>query len=174
MCMKNNLFILALVFAAILLVGCGDADASKGSQGILADRDTVASIQKELDDKENSLLAAEGDVFWTKSGTLWHSSYKCSSLSRSKTILHGTLEEAMLAGKVRACTRCSSSGSEDDIWEQLEKSAVAEGDLFFTRDSSLCHTREDCDLLSGSQTYHGSRAIAILLGKSEVCGECEK
>lgn len=45
-------------------------------------------------------------VYWVKNGEVWHTTRTCSTLSRSKTILSGTVEEAMLAGKDRVCKRC--------------------------------------------------------------------
>lgn len=81
---------------------------SARNTGILADDAAVSSIKQEIEDRENSLLAAEGDVFWTASGTSWHESYKCSYLTNSKTIYHGTVEQAQLEGKSKPCSRCSS------------------------------------------------------------------
>ena len=45
-------------------------------------------------------------VYWVKSGEVWHISEKCPSLSRSKSILSGTVDEAMASGKARVCKRC--------------------------------------------------------------------
>lgn len=47
-------------------------------------------------------------VYWVKGGEVWHTTSKCSSLSRSKNILSGTVEDALLAGKARACKRCGN------------------------------------------------------------------
>ncbi|MBO5716109.1 MAG: hypothetical protein J6S23_06960 [Clostridia bacterium] len=100
------------IIALCLIVVCFFASCSNNSDkirntGILANDEAISSIKQEIEDKENSYLAAEGDVFWTSSGTNWHQSYKCSYLSNSKTIYHGTIEEAKLEGKVKACERCS-------------------------------------------------------------------
>lgn len=55
--------------------------------------------------------AAESDdlenvVYWVTGGEVWHITDKCSSLSRSKKILSGTVEQAMSSGKSRACKLC--------------------------------------------------------------------
>lgn len=42
-------------------------------------------------------------VYWTPNGKSYHSSKSCSTLSRSKTILEGTIEES---GKSDPCDRC--------------------------------------------------------------------
>ena len=45
-------------------------------------------------------------VYWVKNGGVWHLRRDCSSLSRSKEILSGTVDEAIAAGKERVCKRC--------------------------------------------------------------------
>ena len=50
----------------------------------------------------------EKTVYWVKSGEVWHLSDKCSSLSRSKNILSGTVEAAIENGKMRVCKRCGN------------------------------------------------------------------
>jgi hypothetical protein len=45
-------------------------------------------------------------VYWVKNGEVWHVSRECSSLSRSKEILTGTVSEAIQVGKERVCKRC--------------------------------------------------------------------
>ena len=47
-------------------------------------------------------------VYWVKNGEVWHVRASCSSLSRSKNILSGTIEEALDAGKARVCKRCGT------------------------------------------------------------------
>lgn len=47
-------------------------------------------------------------VYWVKGGEVWHTRSTCPSLSRSKNILSGTVEDAVLAGKVRVCKRCGT------------------------------------------------------------------
>lgn len=46
------------------------------------------------------------EVYWVSGGEVWHVTDKCSSLSRSKKILSGTVEDAVLAGKTRVCKKC--------------------------------------------------------------------
>ena len=47
-------------------------------------------------------------VYWVKNGEVWHVRASCASLSRSKNILSGTIEEALDAGKPRVCKRCGT------------------------------------------------------------------
>jgi hypothetical protein len=45
--------------------------------------------------------------YWTPSGKSYHTTKACNTLSRSKTILSGTLEEAITAGKSDPCNKCN-------------------------------------------------------------------
>ncbi len=57
-----------------------------------------------VDVKGNS--SEKGEVYWTEGGEVWHLTENCSSLSRSKNILSGSVDDAIGAGKERACMRC--------------------------------------------------------------------
>ena len=103
---KTKIILLCLILC--LLTSCSENATDTRNTGILANDEVVSSIKQEIEDRENSLLAAEGDVFWTASGTSWHESYKCSYLTNSKTIYHGTIDEAKLDGKTKPCSKCSS------------------------------------------------------------------
>lgn len=160
---------LCLIFSA-----CAYQNEDMGYTGMRANESVVSSIRQDIQDKENSLLASDGDVFWTESGSLWHGSYKCSYLANSKTILHGTIEEAKLAGKERACERCSS-GDTSNIYAELESREYQAGDVFFTKGGNVWHTNINCKVIVGAQKiYFADISIAKSLGKSSACTECEK
>ena len=73
----------------------------------IADTDVpVADTGKEDDTSQTEENA--DTVYWVKGGEVWHTRSNCSSLSRSKNILSGTVEDALLAGKARVCKRCGS------------------------------------------------------------------
>ena len=48
----------------------------------------------------------QDSVYWVKNGEVWHIRETCPSLSRSKNIQAGTVEQAVSAGKSRVCKRC--------------------------------------------------------------------
>lgn len=52
---------------------------------------------------DNSTTPSSQKVYWTPNGKSYHTTKSCSTLSRSKTILEGTLEES---GKSDPCDRC--------------------------------------------------------------------
>ncbi len=45
-------------------------------------------------------------VYWVPRGEVYHSTSNCPSLSKSTTILSGTIDEAKASGKYRPCERC--------------------------------------------------------------------
>ncbi|MBE6659539.1 MAG: hypothetical protein E7604_14000 [Ruminococcaceae bacterium] len=51
---------------------------------------------------------AEGTVYWTSGGSVWHVTADCSALAKSKSVNSGTEAQAAAAGKSRACKRCGS------------------------------------------------------------------
>lgn len=168
-----NLAMLCLMLCFIL-PSCISKNEDARYTGMRADENVVSSIRQNIENKENSLLASDGDVFWTESGKLWHGSYKCSYLANSKTILHGTIEEAKLAGKEKACERCSS-GDTEDIYQKLENREYQAGDVFFTKYGNVWHTNINCKVIVGAQKiYFADIATAKSLGKSSACTECEK
>lgn len=44
--------------------------------------------------------------YYTPGGATWHFNRECGSLKNSKSVIEGTVAEAMLAGKSRVCSRC--------------------------------------------------------------------
>lgn len=62
----------------------------------------VAPVKEEAITNSNS-VSNERTVYWVPNGEVYHTSRNCSSLSRSKTILSGTISES---GKPRKCKKC--------------------------------------------------------------------
>lgn len=46
-------------------------------------------------------------VYWTKHGTVYHTSDECNHLDRSEELVYGTVEQATEAKKVRICKTCA-------------------------------------------------------------------
>ncbi len=73
----------------------------------ISDTEAVSEEAEVTSDKlETQSLPDENVVYWVKNGEVWHLTEKCPSLSRSKTILSGTVDEAVENGKTRVCKRC--------------------------------------------------------------------
>ena len=68
----------------------------------LQSSEVSVSSDATMNDKEQS-------VYWTKGGSVWHLSDSCSSLSKTDPadIVSGSEDEAIAAGKERACKKCS-------------------------------------------------------------------
>ncbi len=169
-CLK---IIIICLLLSLFTVACNANDAGVRNTGILADKDKVSSIRQELEDKENSLLASDGDVFWTPSGTLWHHTYECGYLSNSKTVYHGSVEEAKLEGKEKLCERCGKSTIES-VYDELKDNVVMPSDVFFTKEGTQWHKNINCTVILGADSiYHASEEVAKSLGKLSACTECE-
>lgn len=167
-----KIMIICLALCLALPSCVSEADDGRYT-GVLANEDIIASIRQEIADKENSLLAAEGDVFWTESGKLWHKSLDCSYLANSKTILHGTVEEAKLEGKEKPCSRCALEPN-DSIYDSLENNEYKTGDVFFTKEGDVWHKNINCSVIAGAEKiYFADEETAKYLGKNEACDKCE-
>lgn len=64
------------------------------------------TVQADPESVEQNVEPQGDTVYWTPSGKSYHATSECSTLSRSKTILSGTLDEAMAAGKTDPCNVC--------------------------------------------------------------------
>lgn len=88
---------------------------SSDSQVVIDIKDITTTRVDEVTTEAPEKYAREYDengnliVYWLESGTVWHESKYCSVLSdvAHDKILSGSVSNAMLAGKERACKRCS-------------------------------------------------------------------
>ncbi len=67
---------------------------------------SVPAVTVEIYQTSPSGETVQKFVYWTPGGSVWHTTNKCSSLSRSKEFVKGSEAEALAAGKDRACKRC--------------------------------------------------------------------
>lgn len=77
------------------------APASAGTSSAQTD-----AVQAAPESVEQNVESQGDTVYWTPSGKSYHNTSECSTLSRSKTILSGTLDEALAAGKTDPCNVC--------------------------------------------------------------------
>lgn len=85
------------------------AHSSRLSQSRVYTEEDVSRI---LGEESNSSVPAAAStqsrtVYWVPKGKSYHYRESCPTLSRSKTILSGTLDEAILAGKDDPCDICA-------------------------------------------------------------------
>ena len=171
--MKSIKITVLCILVVSVFTACVNNTTKTRNTGILANDEAVSSVKQEIEDMKNSLLANEGDVFWTPSGTIWHGSIDCSYLVNSKTIYHGSIEEAKLEGKERACEKCAKTDI-DRLYEALEKHELKSGDVFFTREGDCYHNNINCEEILGAQKiYYSDVTTAQSLGKTNSCGKCK-
>ena len=84
-----------------LSVNCKEGDYKAGNSNQTS---TNNSAEDTNDENTNSESEKEKIVYWTPNGDCYHSTKSCPSLSRSKIIYSGTIEES---GKTNACERCN-------------------------------------------------------------------
>lgn len=68
--------------------------------------DHSAQPQKQTTPSASSSQTASSSVYWTPKGKSYHNRQNCSTLKRSKTILSGSLNDALSAGKLDPCDIC--------------------------------------------------------------------
>ncbi len=62
--------------------------------------------------QQAAMAAIDDDVYWSPFGKVYHTDEYCSSLNRSDTLTHGTVEQAIAEGRTRLCAFCAKR---DDI-----------------------------------------------------------
>ena len=68
--------------------------------------DTQSSKPEEQDSTQPDDDEADGTVYWTKKGGVYHLYRDCSYIKSSSEVISGTAEEALEAGKSDVCSRC--------------------------------------------------------------------
>lgn len=116
--MQKRLLIIALT-AVLLLSGCSEysdiAGESDYNTGIYVTPEVIDSIAAAVSAAQTEKYPRETDVsgntvvFWVEGGTVWHESRACSSVAKSDSVSSGSREDALAAGKERACLICGDN-----------------------------------------------------------------
>lgn len=109
---KFTNYLTLLLLVVILFVSC-DTIGIYGKEENTGKIISVSDIQ-EIRERANgkNIMYADGmddkypAFYWSESGTVYHATSDCSSLSNSKVIICGNINQAYDAGIVRGCTRC--------------------------------------------------------------------
>ncbi len=133
----NNLgFIMAIVaFLPFVILVLTNKNLDKKSKTIATIAAVVALLiggavsydwnptsQEDLQHYQNYI---EGDVYWTKSGGVFHTHADCQHLGNSAELIQGSVDEAFAANKNRPCKTCLKK---DDIPTYEEAAAAADED----------------------------------------------
>lgn len=79
------------------------SNATSGSNTNAPANNSNTSSNTTTNSNNSGSTSTAGIVYWTPNGKSYHTTKSCSTLSRSKTILEGTIEES---GKSDPCDRC--------------------------------------------------------------------
>ncbi len=85
------------------------AEETEPSKELASNGDTTSENVVETDKKTDDVNNNENNeqtVYWTKSGSVWHTNPDCHHLKKSTNIQSGTVEEAKEAKKERLCSTC--------------------------------------------------------------------
>lgn len=69
--------------------------------------------QTEAETEQETKEPADGIVFWTAGGEVWHEWQDCYRISKKNPVLTGSIEEAMAANKDRGCSSCCEQTEEE-------------------------------------------------------------
>ncbi len=73
------------------------------------EKETEITADTETTEAESETLVPDEQderVYWTKSGSVWHTTDQCHHIKNSKNVESGSVEEAKEAGKSKACSSC--------------------------------------------------------------------
>ena len=79
---------------------------NEGNKENTDDVSTEASASSENGNTSDTEASDQNVVYWTKSGSVWHSYIDCGHIKNSKNIILGTAEEALNEGKSHLCKNC--------------------------------------------------------------------
>ncbi len=126
----------AILFILLLLCfsGCADEDEfylgnGKNKEDIYDDIFNGNGSEDEEHKKEepsnDPVLPdnAPDKVYFTESGTVWHSRIDCSHIKKSAKLIEGTLAQAFDEGKLKQCATCLAAD------EKLNEEEMPEGDV---------------------------------------------
>ncbi len=115
----NNMGLIAtvLAFVPFIILALTDKKADKKSKAIVTVVAVIALLIGGLisydwnpvssEDLEAAKSAITGDVFWVKSGDIYHTSSECTYLNNTTNLSQGSVEAAFENGHVDLCSRCA-------------------------------------------------------------------
>ena len=130
--MRISIIALLLLLSLVLVSCCGcnlindlanQSDGEKISPGEI--ETLYVFLLKETNDEGLSdvVMPSQEDkekvVYWTESGSVYHTDPECSTYSRSKEKVTGTLENAIRLGKSKQCSSCQNNSSNNSQGDKL-------------------------------------------------------
>ena len=129
--MRKILIIAVLVSAALLGSCVADEPRVEYNGELLSQEDIFALADQftatetveeetESEESEETREPADGVVYWTESGSVFHERLSCGHLSKKNEIISGSIEEAIAEGKARGCAFCTESQEPEEQEERNE------------------------------------------------------
>lgn len=105
------------------------------------------------EEQEAAIAAISSEVYWAPFGKVYHTptgevdengdEIFCSSLNRSETLSHGTVEQAIAAGRTRLCSFCAKRDDIDTTGVKTDEQVVDEEDVEETEEDTTDDTAEE-------------------------------
>ena len=197
--MKKRFFINAMacsvLVVCVLFCSCGSNEDFYVGNG--KDKDSVrdeifgenSTEDDSFDESSNVGTALPDDapdkVYFTESGTVWHTKRDCSHIRNSASVIEGTLSEALDKGKGKQCSSCAEADakdgpeepgeSDDELTDEPSDDTDGTLKVFWLRSGSVWHKSEECSYISGSTDLQsGSLNDAYGAGIDKPCSRCAK
>ena len=83
------------------------AEASKAGKTRLCSACGKDSSSEVLPDTDVTVTEKERVCYYVSGGSVWHYERSCSALTHCEDVISGSVAQAIVAGKLRACAKCS-------------------------------------------------------------------
>ncbi|MBO4213062.1 MAG: hypothetical protein J5894_03000 [Clostridia bacterium] len=104
--MRKIKVLIILALLAVIFAGCSEKQKYYAGEKISQDEITRYSEEIFAEKEKVDPITATDTYYWTPDGIKYHIFRDCSTLAKSNTVLSGTLEDGMLAGKSGLCKTC--------------------------------------------------------------------
>ena len=189
--MKRRIYISVLACAVLLICLGSCTDSGDFYLGNGKDKDTVrdeifgenAAEDNEPGDNSNVGAALPEDapqkVYFTESGSVWHTRRDCSHIRNSASVIEGPLSEAFDKGKTKQCSSCLAADESDNEakTDETEGENVTDEvqNVFWLNGGSVWHGSAECSYISDkAELQSGSIDGAKAVGIENPCSRCAK
>ncbi len=184
--------VLCLALILWLCSSCADylAFEDRFDAGETLTPDQLEEISEQIfsGDNDASSETVPGMVYWLKNGEVYHTDRGCRHLDRKTDVLMGTPEEAVAAGRIKACAVCTPETESDVLTdtttdreteeissysETITETSLEILVVYWTERGKAYHADRDCHYIADSKQVHeGTADEAAQAGKEKPCSSC--
>ena len=145
-------------------------------ENIILDLPSEAEAENELilefynEETPEEAADIEDIVFYTNTGTKWHSTKDCTYLKKSKEILEGSLESVI--DGLSPCSACASSDTEIKPLEQQDNNQIII--YYYTESGTKWHIDKACRYLKNSKIVLEGDKKTVEEKSLTPCSGCAK